>query len=131
MPGELMKAWKSIVEKGYFSSVLVGQDIMPAFKAAFPNEFGVTEDIRVTYLDEVAARGPGARADWRRTFCRRCGATAARPDREQPVLHDDVLRPARGLHERDANRWWSRQRISLRWRSTCCWATTADRTTGD
>ena len=53
---EFMKAWKAIIEKGYFSSVLVGQDIMPAFKAAFPNEFGVTEDIRVTYLDEDAAR---------------------------------------------------------------------------
>ena len=56
IPREFMKAWKAIIEKGYFSSVLVGQDIMPAFKAAFPNEFGVTEDIRVTYLDEAAAR---------------------------------------------------------------------------
>ena len=51
-----MKTWKATIEKGYFSSVLVGQDIMPAFKTAFPNEFGVTEDIRVTYLDEAAAR---------------------------------------------------------------------------
>ena len=56
IPREFMKVWKAIIEKGYFSSVLVGQDIMPAFKAAFPNEFGVTEDIRVTYLDEAAAR---------------------------------------------------------------------------
>lgn len=56
IPREFMKAWKAIIEKGYFSSVLVGQDIMPAFKEAFPNEFGVTEDIRVTYLDEAAAR---------------------------------------------------------------------------
>ena len=56
IPREFMKAWKATIEKGYFSSVLVGQDIMPAFKAAFPNEFGVTEDIRVTYLDEAAAR---------------------------------------------------------------------------
>ena len=56
IPREFMKAWKAVIEKGYFSSVLVGQDIMPAFKAAFPNEFGVTEDIRVTYLDEAAAR---------------------------------------------------------------------------
>ena len=56
IPREFMKAWKAIIEKGYFSSVLVGQDIMPAFKAAFPNEFGVTEDIRVTYLDAAAAR---------------------------------------------------------------------------
>ena len=28
---------------------------MPTFKADFPNEFGVTEDVRVTYLDETAA----------------------------------------------------------------------------
>ena len=55
IPREFMKAWKAIIEKRYFASVLVGQDIMPAFKAEFPNEFGVTEDVRVTYLDDVAA----------------------------------------------------------------------------
>ena len=55
IPREFMKAWKAIIEKKYFASVLVGQDIMPAFKAEFPNEFGVTEDIRVTYLADVAA----------------------------------------------------------------------------
>jgi hypothetical protein len=55
VPSEFMKAWKAIVEKKYFASVLVGQDIMPAFKAEFPNEFGVTEDVRVTYLDLDAA----------------------------------------------------------------------------
>lgn len=52
---QFMKSWKAIIEKKYFASVLVGQDIMPAFKNQFPNEFGVTEDIRVTYLDDVAA----------------------------------------------------------------------------
>ena len=55
IPREFMKAWKAIIEKRYFTSVLVGQDIMPAFKADFPNEFGVTEDVRVTYLDDGAA----------------------------------------------------------------------------
>ena len=55
IPRQFMKAWKAIIEKRYFASVLVGQDIMPAFKAEFPNEFGVTEDIRVTYLDDAAA----------------------------------------------------------------------------
>lgn len=55
VPREFMKAWKAIIEKKYFASVLVGQDIMPAFKAEFPNEFGVTEDERVTYLDESSA----------------------------------------------------------------------------
>lgn len=55
IPGEFMKAWKSVIEKKYFASVLVGQDIMPIFKEAFPNEFGVTEDERLTYLDEGSA----------------------------------------------------------------------------
>ena len=55
IPPQFMKAWKAIIEKRYFASVLVGQDIMPAFKEQFPNEFGVTEDIRVTYLEDVAA----------------------------------------------------------------------------
>lgn len=55
IPGEFMKAWKSVIEKKYFASVLVGQDIMPIFKERFPNEFGVTEDERLTYLDEGAA----------------------------------------------------------------------------
>jgi len=53
---EFMKAWKSIIEKRYFASVLVGQDILPAFKEDFPNEFGVTEDVRVTYLSDTDAR---------------------------------------------------------------------------
>ena len=53
---EFMKAWKAVVEKRYFASVLVGQDIMPAFKLAFPNEFGVTEDVRITYLTEIDAK---------------------------------------------------------------------------
>jgi tetratricopeptide (TPR) repeat protein len=51
-----MRAWKAVVEKRYFASVLVGQDVMPAFKSSFPNEFGVTEDVRVTYLSEKDAR---------------------------------------------------------------------------
>lgn len=55
IPREFMKAWKAIIEKKYFASVLVGQDIMPTFKKEFPNEFGVTEDFRVTYLDDAAA----------------------------------------------------------------------------
>ena len=55
IPNEFMKAWKSVIEKRYFASVLVGQDIMPNFKERFPNEFGVTEDERLTYLDEASA----------------------------------------------------------------------------
>ena len=51
-----MKVWKSIVEARYFSSVLVGQDIMPDFKNDFANEFGISEDKRVSYLDYEHAR---------------------------------------------------------------------------
>jgi len=47
---QFMKTWKSFLEKGFFTSVLIGQDIMPKFKAAYPNEFGVTEDKRLSYL---------------------------------------------------------------------------------
>jgi len=45
-----MKNWKALLQENYFSSVLVGQDIMPKFKQRFPNEFGTTQDERVTYL---------------------------------------------------------------------------------
>ena len=56
LPAEFMKAWKSIMERRWFSAVLAGQDIMPAFKQRFPNEFGVSEDTRLTYLTSGEAR---------------------------------------------------------------------------
>jgi len=56
VPPEFMKVWKSIIEKRYFSSVLVGKDIMRAFMARFPNELGVVEAQRLTYLAEPDAR---------------------------------------------------------------------------
>jgi tetratricopeptide (TPR) repeat protein len=56
LDARFMKSWKALVEQQHFSAVLVGQDIIHAFKAAFPNEFGVTEDKRVSYLDEAGAR---------------------------------------------------------------------------
>lgn len=52
---DFMKNWKAIIEDNFFSLVLVGQDTMPKFKARFPNDFGVIEDIRVNYLEEEAA----------------------------------------------------------------------------
>jgi len=51
-----MKTWKAFIEKGYYATVLVGQDVMPKFKKQFANEFGVTEDKRLTYLSENDAR---------------------------------------------------------------------------
>lgn len=52
---QFMKTWKSFLEKGFFTSVLIGQDIMPKFKAEYPNEFGVTEDKRLSYLKKSDA----------------------------------------------------------------------------
>jgi hypothetical protein len=53
----IMKQWKAITqnEDATFSSVLVGQDVFPIFKSEFPNEFGVTQDERLTYLSKKDA----------------------------------------------------------------------------
>jgi len=50
----IMKQWKAITqnEDATFSAVLVGQDVFPLFKSEFPNEFGVTQDERLTYLSK-------------------------------------------------------------------------------
>ncbi len=50
----IMKQWKAITqnEDANFSSVLVGQDVFPLFKSEFPNEFGITQDERLTYLSK-------------------------------------------------------------------------------
>jgi len=45
-----MRNWKALLQENYFSAVLVGQDVMPKFKQRFPNEFGTTQDERVSYL---------------------------------------------------------------------------------
>jgi tetratricopeptide (TPR) repeat protein len=45
-----MKTWKALLQEKFFSVVLVGQDVMQKFKQTFPNEFGTTQDERVTYL---------------------------------------------------------------------------------
>jgi len=50
IPESFMKNWKALLQANYFSAVLVGQDVMPKFKKRFPNEFGTTQDERVTYL---------------------------------------------------------------------------------
>lgn len=64
IPSDFMHVWKAMVDKNYFSSVLVGQDVMPHFKANFPNDFGVTEDRRLTYLKEEDARDLIERPIW-------------------------------------------------------------------
>lgn len=45
-----MKNWKAILQENFFSAILAGQDVMPKFKQKFPNEFGTTQDERITYL---------------------------------------------------------------------------------
>lgn len=50
IPEQFMKNWKALLQENYFSAVLTGQDVMPKFKQRFPNEFGTTQDERVTYL---------------------------------------------------------------------------------
>ena len=50
-----MQNWKALLQANYFSAVLVGQDMMPKFKERFPNEFGTTQDERVTYLNKQDA----------------------------------------------------------------------------
>ena len=51
-----MNNWKALLQANYFNAVLVGQDVMPKFKLRFPNEFGTTQDERVTYLKPEDAR---------------------------------------------------------------------------
>ena len=55
IPESFMQNWKALLQANYFSAVLVGQDVMPKFKLRFPNEFGTTQDERVTYLNELDA----------------------------------------------------------------------------
>ncbi len=56
LPRTFMRFWKALLERGYFSAVLVGQDSMPRFIEEFPNEFQVSQPERVTYLAEEDAR---------------------------------------------------------------------------
>ena len=56
IPESFMQNWKALLQANYFHAVLVGQDVMPKFKLRFPNEFGTTQDERVTYLKPADAR---------------------------------------------------------------------------
>lgn len=50
IPESFMKNWKALLQENYFSIAMAGQDVMPKFKQRFPNEFGTTQDERVSYL---------------------------------------------------------------------------------
>ncbi|MFH9084411.1 cold-shock protein [Streptomyces sp. NPDC017673] len=56
LPREFMKSWKAMLESKLFSSVVVGNDLMPRFLKAFPNEFQVARQEPVSYLDEGPAK---------------------------------------------------------------------------
>ncbi|MEE1929514.1 tetratricopeptide repeat protein [Streptomyces sp. TRM 70351] len=56
LPREFMKLWKAMLESKLFSSVVVGNDLMPRFLKAFPNEFQVARQEPVSYLDEGPAK---------------------------------------------------------------------------
>lgn len=54
---EFMKNWKAFLQENLFDAILAGQDVMPKFKQQFPNEFGTTQDERVSYLKKPYAVG--------------------------------------------------------------------------
>ena len=53
---DFMKTWKAILQRNYFNVVLAGQDVMQKFKDRFANEFGTSQDERVTYLKKMYAK---------------------------------------------------------------------------
>ena len=55
IPKSFMQNWKALMQANYFNAVLVGQDIMERFIETFPNEFGIAQRERVTYLDKEDA----------------------------------------------------------------------------
>ena len=49
----IMKQWKAITQNEDATfHLFFGQDVFPLFKSEFPNEFGVTQDERLTYLSK-------------------------------------------------------------------------------
>lgn len=56
LPTSFMKSWKAILEKRYFGCVLVGQQVMVPFMRQFQNEFQVSEQIPLSYLDPEGAK---------------------------------------------------------------------------
>lgn len=55
-PESFMQNWKAMLEENIFKALLIGQDSMPQFLQKYPNEFGVIEKVRITYLDIDAAK---------------------------------------------------------------------------
>ena len=47
-----MHAWKALLQAHVFNALIIGQDTMPQFKEAFPNDFCVSHDRRLNFLSE-------------------------------------------------------------------------------
>ncbi len=51
-----MKVWKAMLEAKLFRVVVVGQDTMLDFLNEFPNQFGITKNVRIPYLDSLSSK---------------------------------------------------------------------------
>lgn len=49
-----MRFWKAFIQNTKICAVLVGQDFMEDFRNAYPNEFGASDFIRISYLDKTS-----------------------------------------------------------------------------
>ena len=47
-----MHAWKALLQGHVFNALIIGQDTMPQFKEAYPNDFCVSHDRRLNFLSE-------------------------------------------------------------------------------
>jgi len=47
-----MHAWKALLQGHVFNALIIGQDTMPLFKQAYPNDFCVSHDRRISFLGE-------------------------------------------------------------------------------
>lgn len=47
---DFLRQWKGLLEARLFSAMVIGQDTMPHFLAAFPNEFSIMHTERLDYL---------------------------------------------------------------------------------
>lgn len=53
---DFMRQWKGLIEGRVISALIVGQDTMPGFLSAFPNEFSIMSTTRLDYLSEEETR---------------------------------------------------------------------------
>ena len=51
-----MRLWKAMLQDYCVFSIVVGQDDMPEFMDEYPNEFACMDTIKLTYLEEAAAK---------------------------------------------------------------------------